>query len=131
MRYKVITLFLLFLFSTVIASEYISDFKASAETNRVTISWISKSEPNFKTYKILRSNDNRNYIEIKSINAKGPGTQYSFVDENVMFKSSVLYYKIQALDASGNILAKPDPISVLSNTTGMFRTWGAIKAIFR
>ena len=79
----------------------------------------------------MRSNDDRSFIEIASVTAKGPGSQYTIVDDNVMFKSSALFYKIKALDGSNNLVEETSSKIVHPNTTGMFRTWGAIKAMFR
>lgn len=125
------TLFIFIFIASLFADVFISEFKATPETNRVTISWTTKAETNVKLFKIMRSNDDRTFIEIESVNAKGPGTHYIVVDENVMFKSSALFYKIKVLDNSNNILEETSSKIVHPNTTGMFRTWGAIKAMFR
>jgi len=108
-----------------------SECSATPETNRVTLVWITKSETNIRYFSIVRSNDDNNYLELKRMIPKGPGYRYEFVDENVMFKSvSVVFYKIRAYDSSGNLLEETS-LMVHPNISGIFRTWGAIKAMFR
>lgn len=104
---------------------------AKSETDRVILSWATASEEKVATFIILRGRDKDACTEIHRLNALGPGTQYSYVDREVMFRSvHVMYYKIRAVDANGNIMEEAD-LSVIPNVSGMFRTWGTIKAMFR
>lgn len=108
-----------------------SECSAIPETNRVTITWVTESETTIRYFAVLRSNDDATYIELKRISPKGPGSRYEFVDENVMFKGvTVLFYKVRALDETGKIIQESSLI-VHPNISGIFRTWGAIKAMFR
>jgi len=132
MRQKLTTVFLLVFISSLFAGVVFSEYSATPETDRVTITWTTKSETNIKAFSILRSNDDKTFIELKRINAQGPGTQYTYVDENVVFKDvSPLFYKITAIDRNGRIVEETDGMIVHPNISGIFRTWGAIKAMFR
>ena len=131
MRKAFSILLLLLLISSLYAASVFSECSAVPQTDKVKISWITKSETGIKQFAILRSNDDVNFIELKKLNPKGPGTSYEYVDENVMFKdASRLFYKVRALGESGQLIDESSML-VLPNTTGMFRTWGAIKALFR
>jgi len=118
--------------STVIFKE----FNAIPDTsNRVTISWVTKDEAKVKSFRIKRSNDNQStFTELAKINSKGPGYNYLYVDNNVFFKTGgVVHYKIEAIDKNGNSI-EVTPLGGLMvhpNITGIFKTWGAIKKIFR
>jgi hypothetical protein len=131
MRKYVTTLLILTLATFITAGAMIENFEASPGANKVTLTWTTNSETSIQSFQILRSSDDVTFTEINDIKAAGPGTQYIATDENVFFKSSALFYKITALDASGNIVEQTRSKLVYPNTTGMFRTWGAIKAMFR
>jgi len=132
MRRLIILVFVLTLSTSLFASFIFSEYNATPETNRVILSWVTKTETNISHFAVLRSNDDRTYAELKKINILGPGTRYTFIDENVMFKdNSALFYKIKAIDKNGQSLESTDAMIVHPNISGIFRTWGAIKAMFR
>jgi hypothetical protein len=125
-------LILIFLTGTLLASGYIfTDCAANPETNRVEITWVTVSEEKVHEFIILRGRDTDSYMELDRLSPKGPGSRYSYIDDEVMFRSvHVTYYKIRAVDENGNILEEQS-LSVIPNVSGVFRTWGAIKAMFR
>jgi hypothetical protein len=115
----------------ILAENIFSECSAVPETDRVTLNWVTKSETNIRYFSIVRSSNDINYVEIKKLAPKGPGNRYEYVDENVMFKGvSVVFYKIRALDSSGNMLEETS-LRAHPNISGIYRTWGAIKAMFR
>ena len=133
MRRTVTTIILLGFMSLLFASDVnvFSEVSAVPNTNRVVITWVTKSETGVQRFVIARSNDDKTYISLKRISAKGPGTEYEYVDVNVMFNDfSALFYKVKALDAGGQVVDETSMI-VHPNISGIFRTWGAIKALFR
>ena len=118
-------------FSVAIAANIFSEVKATPGTNRVTLSWVTKTESGVSKFVILRSNDDVTYLELDRINPKGPGTRYEYVDANVIFNGiSPLYYKIRAI-GSNNKSIDESSLFVLPNVNSIFRTWGTIKAMFR
>jgi hypothetical protein len=130
MQSKLITILILLLVTSLIASSVFSEGSAVPQTDQVTISWITSSENNIKSFKVLRSHDSEFFIEIENVNPKGPGTAYEVIDENVMFKSSkVIFYKVRALDKSNRII---EELSLPAQTelSDIKQTWGAIKAMF-
>jgi len=129
---RFLTLLILITFvSSAIAANIFTEVKASPGTNRVTLSWLTKTENGVSKFVILRSNDDVSYIELDRINPKGPGSRYEYVDTNVIFKGvSPLYYKIRAV-GSNNKFVDESSLFVLPNVNSIFRTWGTIKAMFR
>lgn len=136
MTKKILYIYILVFVSFVFAdneSNIFSEYNAQPDANRVLISWITKDESNIKYFTLKRSNDNNaTFISIAQVNKKGPGFTYQYFDENVFFKSSnVIYYKIDAVNKDGNVIESTSDMAVRPDISGIFRTWGAIKAMFR
>lgn len=132
MRLKIITLFLFLLFSVVFAQTIFLEYSATPSTNQVVVNWKTSSETNVENFVVLRSSDDNVFIEIGSVQANGVGTEYKFVDENVIFKgSNTFFYKIKAVKSNGVLIEETQSLMVNPNISGIFRTWGAIKAMFR
>ncbi len=108
-------------------------YTADPGTNSVSITWTTNSEDNISIFAIMRSVDDVSFSEIGTIPAKGPGNTYTFIDDNVIFKTSqTFFYKIEARDNHNNLVdITPQSLIVNPNISGIYRTWGAIKAMFR
>lgn len=129
---KILPIIIILAFSVQLyAANVFSEASAIPSTNRVVLSWVTKSETNIKSFLILRSNDDKVYISLATKTAKGPGTRYEYIDQNVMFKDfSPVFYKIRALDSAGQMIEETAVIAH-PNISGIFQTWGAIKKLFR
>ncbi|NOX87409.1 MAG: hypothetical protein GXO77_00145 [Calditrichaeota bacterium] len=132
MRRFIISWFILLTaFSLVIADNVFVECSAMPGSNQVKITWITRSEDGVAQFVILRSNDDANYVELERITPKGAGSQYEFTDRNVMFKDiSVFFYKVRAVDKENKVLDETSLI-VHPSISDIYRTWGAIKAMFR
>jgi hypothetical protein len=120
------------LVSALFAGTIFQEYSATPETNQVTIKWRTSSENQVVKFKIMRSMDDQSFSEVSTTAAKGQGEDYTFVDENVMFKSTqTFFYKIQALRSDNTIIEETQSLIVNPNISGIYRTWGAIKAMFR
>lgn len=109
-----------------------SEYNAQPDANRVLISWITSDESQVKQFIIKRSQNDSEYIELQVVNKKGPGTRYEYYDNEVLFKNNgVVFYKILAVKTDGTVLVSSESMMVHPNISGIFRTWGAIKAMFR
>lgn len=125
-------LILSMLVSLLFASTIFEEYSATPETNKVTIRWRTSSEADVVKFTILRSMDDQSFSEVNTISAKGQGQDYTFVDENVIFKSSqTFFYKIRAVRSDNSTIEETQSLIVNPNISGIYRTWGAIKAMFR
>ncbi len=132
MRFKLITIFILILFSVALAQTVFLESSATPSTNRVVVNWKTSSETEVQDFVVMRSADDKLFIELGSLKAQGVGTEYEFTDENVIFKESHSYfYKIKAVRSNGTLIEETQSLMVNPNISGIFRTWGAIKAMFR
>ncbi|KAA3613586.1 MAG: hypothetical protein D8M58_17030 [Calditrichaeota bacterium] len=108
-----------------------TESSAQPDGNRVRISWVTKDESQLKHFIVKRSYDDKNFIELDRVSLKGPGYRYEYIDEDVLFKSSgALFYKIVAFKRDGTKIETAS-MMVHPNISGIFKTWGAIKAMFR
>lgn len=81
---------------------------------------------------VLRSNDDQNFFEIGTVRAEGVGKDYAFTDDNVVFKDSqIFFYKLRAVRSDQTSVEETQSLIVHPNISGIYRTWGAIKAMFR
>ena len=109
-----------------------SEYSATPANNKVTISWVTKSEVDVRKFVIMSSMDDKLFREAGSMMARGSGGNYTFVDENVMFKDTqTFFYKIRAVKSDNSVVEETESLIVNPNISGIFRTWGAIKAMFR
>ena len=134
MNKKFIYIFIFLFISFVLADTIVfNEYNAHPDANQVTISWITKDETNIRYFLVMRSNDNEaSFNSIAQVNKQGPGYDYQYVDENVFFKNNgIIYYRIDAVNKNGTVVEATETMIVRPNISGIFRTWGAIKAMFR
>ena len=109
-----------------------SAYSATPANNKVTISWVTTTELEVARFIILRSSDDNTFSEVGSKLAKGTAGNYSYTDENVIFKGpQTFFYKIRAVRNDNSLVEETASLLVNQNISGMLRTWGAIKAMFR
>lgn len=120
-------------FSLLAYAGYIfSEYSATPANNKVTVSWVTKAESGIARFIILRSSDDKTFNEVGSKLARGNAGNYSYTDENVIFKGpQTFFYKIRAVRNDNSIVEETESLIVNPNISGIFRTWGAIKAMFR
>jgi len=108
------------------------EYSANPSNNNVVIEWVTKSESGVAKFIILRSTDDQNFIEIGSLIAEKAGYNYSFTDDNVLFKDSqTFFYKIRAVRTDNSVIEETQSLIVHPNISGIYRTWGAIKELFK
>lgn len=131
MRYFIPTIILLSA-SLAFANFIFLEYSATPYTNSVVIEWVTKSESDVEKFAILRSSDDKNFVEIGSVDCKGTGERYSYTDDNVVFKDSqTFFYKLRAVNSDDSSVEETQSLIVHPNISGIYRTWGAIKAMFR
>lgn len=122
------------LFAKVVEIEY---FNASSENNTIVIVWKTSSELNAQKFEIERANSGDNsYSKVATVDAKGYSYTYRYIDEDI-YKSggttlakSAFKYRLKIVDKDGSY-AYSNEISATNNVSGVRRTWGMIKEMFR
>lgn len=127
-----IILVLFFVVSLAFANFIFLEYEANPSNNSVLIEWVTKSESGVARFVILRSPDDRNFREIGTVESEGAGNDYSFTDDNVLYKDSqTFFYKLRAVRSDNSSIEETESLIVHPNISGIYRTWGAIKELFK
>lgn len=126
--------FLMMVAATLYAGSVIKSgtLQARSDGNNVTIQWGSTDESNVKEYGVeRRSVSGGDFMLISTVKPKGSNSYYEFVDQSAFKTTGTMYqYRIRIVDLNSGI-SYSDPISVSHNVSGVKRTWGSLKAMFR
>ncbi len=71
----------------------------------VTIDWATASETNSLEFEVERSNDNKNWVSLCTIKAKGNSNtkiNYSYIDKSL--STGINYYRLKQIDANGSFV---------------------------
>jgi len=133
MRQSASIFFILLLFVSLAFANFIFlEYSANPSNNSVLIEWVTKSESGVFKFVVLRSFDDQNFIEIGSVLAEKAGYNYTFTDDNVLFKDSqTFFYKLKAVRSDNSMIEETQSLIVNPNISGIYRTWGAIKELFK
>lgn len=117
--------------ASVYAGAYIEFFHVRSDSDDVVLEWKTVEENNVSNFIILRKTPQSPFIEIASVSPKGNNSYYSYLDQNAYKANDILFtYQIKIVDANGQV-ASIEEASVSHNISGVKRTWGSIKAMFR
>jgi hypothetical protein len=113
-------------------------FTARSDGRSITVEWKPLQENAVLRYDIERSTDNRTWTLVASLDPKGAGTTYRYVDNDVLGKGSqqpspsgmVYYYRLRIV-GSDNSIAYTSSTAVTHNLSTVRRTWGMIKEMFK
>jgi hypothetical protein len=104
---------------------------AYSNGSSIVVRWVSDDEQGIVGYKIeRRANGTGSFVQLTDsyLSPRGNGAAYEFVDNSV-FRVTDSYY-VYCVTAIGS---NSDPcfVTVRHTTSGVRRTWGSIKAMFR
>jgi len=124
-------LLVLSIVGTSLAGAFMEYFHARSEGENVKLEWKTGEESNLKNFIIERKTQQSAYVELSTISPNGDNSFYTYVDESV-YKSSdyVFTYRLRIVDADQKISYSSE-VSVSPSISGVKRTWGSIKAMFR
>ncbi len=107
-------------------------FKASSDGTNVILEWTTEDETSVARFEIeRRSGTDGNFETIATVNTKGLSS-YQFVDYSVFKKSDTIYqYRLKIMFIDNSSPLYDGPIAVSHTVSGVRRTWGSIKAMFR
>jgi hypothetical protein len=120
-----------FLASAAFGSAFIDFFHARSESSDVKLEWKTSEEINLKNFVIQRRTPQTSYIDLAVVPPKGSNSFYSYIDESAYKGSDLIFvYRLKIVD-NNNQVSFSSEVSVSPNVSGVKRTWGSIKAMFR
>ncbi len=127
-------LFLVVLLSSIALSGVIREgtMQARSDGSNVTIQWGSTDESSVKEFIIeRRSGTAGEFTAIAVIAKQGSNSFYEYIDKSAFKATASIYqYRINTVSVSGTSELSTI-ITVSHNVSGVKRTWGSLKAMFR
>ena len=131
-KIKLSTIILTFaIIATVYAGAYIEYFHGRSDSEDVRLEWQTGEETNLQKFVLERKTPQSSFTEIATVSPKGNNSYYSFVDQNAYKTNDIVFvYRLKIVDNNGQITYSHET-TVSHSISGVKRTWGSIKAMFR
>ena len=133
MKYQGIKILLVLAVAAVtFAGAYLDYFQVRTEGDNVKIDWKSGAESNIDHYSIERKTPQQSFFEIAQASPKGSNSYYTYTDQSIYKAQDVLFvYRLKIVNSDNTPPSYSGEVSVSPNISGVKRTWGSIKAMFR
>jgi hypothetical protein len=118
--------------SVALAGAILNRFVASRSTNGdVVVEWTTGTESDVKYFEVQRmAGAQGEYTALGFIQPKGSNSSYQFVDRSAYKASDAIYkYRLSIVNQDGS--ASYSQELTVRSLSGVKRTWGSIKAMFR
>ena len=107
-------------------------FNATPDGDNVKIEWKTEAETDINHFAIERKAPHQSYFEIATIQPKGSYSFYTYVDQSIYKTTDVIFvYRLKIVDNNQGVTYCSTESPVSPNISGVKRTWGSIKAMFR
>lgn len=125
-------IFAAFCAGTLIAGAYIFDFAVKSDGENIKVEWRTTEESNLQYFAIERRPGNSSdFHEITKIYPKGSNSYYSYTDQSAYKPTDSFYsYRLAIYENNGTV-SHIEPQGISHSVSGVKRTWGSIKAMFR
>jgi len=124
-------LFIVSIIGTALAGAGMEYFLGRAEGENVKLEWKTSEEYNLKHFILERKTPQTSYVDLITIDPKGNNSIYSYIDESVYKSSNYIFtYRLKIVDQDQRVSYSQE-VSVSPNPSGVKKTWGSIKAMFR
>lgn len=124
---------------TLFAAEITFDhMSAKSDGKVIVIEWRPSIEKGVRLYELERTSGSEGFRSIAELEPKGAQFTYRFIDENALMKGGnnerilgkVYSYRVKVI-AYDNSVSYSNIVSVSHSVSGIRRTWGMIKEMFR
>jgi hypothetical protein len=124
-------LLILLVASAVFAGTFLEYFHGRSEGEDIRLEWKTREEVNLQNFKIERKTPQSSFVEITTIQPKGSNSYYTYLDQSTYKPTDMIFiYRLKIVDTNGQA-SYSNEVSVSHNVSGVKRTWGSIKAMFR
>jgi hypothetical protein len=133
-RILIVFCFLAFVLSVLSFGDLIKTGSLQASNNGtdVTIRWSAYDETNVLRFEVLRSSGiDGNFVSIGNLEPKGISS-YEFIDHSAFIHPTTMYQYRVAVYFNREAQPSLSPIVTVTHmASGVRRTWGSIKSLFR
>jgi hypothetical protein len=133
-RYSIVLLALLCIAFPATGTQSIFNYvKASPYGDEVLLQWETMEESGIKSFEIERKSDETvNYSMIARIDPKGRKSVYNYIDNGAFYKTDAGKHFTYRLKAVGSGTDQFSPaITITHDVSGVRKSWGMIKELFR
>jgi len=132
MKMKVSYILLILLTATMIfAGTFLEYFQGRSEGEDIRLEWKTREEVNLQHFKVERKTPQSSFVDITTMEPKGSNSYYTYLDQSAYKTDNMLFiYRLKIVDTNGQV-AYSNEVSVSHSVSGVKRTWGSIKAMFR
>lgn len=124
-------LFAFVLISTAFAGAFLDYFNVRSEGDNVVVEWKTSQETNLDKFVVERRSPQGVFIELATITPTGSNSFYNYIDKGAYKSTDLLFiYQLKIVDTD-NKVTYSSPASISLSISGVKRTWGSIKAMFR
>ena len=116
---------------TIYAGAFLEYFHGRSEGEDVRLEWKTGEEVNLQNFKIERKTPQSSFVEISTIEPKGSNSYYTYLDQSAYKSNDMIFvYRLKIVDSNGQS-SYSNEVTVSHSVSGVNRTWGSIKAMFR
>ena len=132
MKIRLSYLLVALLFTTIVlAGTFLEYFQGRSEGEDIRLEWKTREEVNLQYFKVERKTPQSSFVEIATVQPKGSDSYYSYLDQSAYKTENLVFtYRLSIVDNNGQV-AYSNEVSVSHSVSGVKRTWGSIKAMFR
>jgi hypothetical protein len=114
-------------------------FNAKSNGTSISLEWKSTAESNLLQYEIERAGEDNQFRYVATLQARGSNTVYSYRDDEAFGKGdgndgsvarNYFTYRLKMVTPDRSA-SYSNSIGVTHNVSGIKRTWGMIKEMFR
>jgi len=118
-------------FTAIYAGAYLEYFQGRSEGEDIKLEWKTGEEVSLQEFRIERKTPQNSFVEIATVQPKGSNSYYSYLDQSAYKMSDLIFiYRLKIVDTNGQA-SYSNEVTVSHNVSGVKRTWGSIKAMFR
>jgi len=126
-----VLLSILIIASVIYAGAWLDYFHGHSEGDDVRLEWRTGEEENLQRFVIERKTPQSPFVELATIEPKGSNSFYSYLDEAAYKTEDLVFiYRLKIVDIDGPP-SHSSEVTVSHNVSGVKRTWGSIKQMFR
>lgn len=132
MKMKLSLFFIILLIAiAVFAGTFLEYFHGRSEGEDIRLEWKTREEVNLQHFKIERKTPQNSFVEISTVQPKGSNSYYTYLDQSAYKTTDMIFiYRLKIVDTNGQT-SYSNEVTVSHSVSGVKRTWGSIKAMFR